>query len=319
MEFPRIGVVVPTYNHAHVLSDAIESILAQTRRPDEIIVVDDGSTDGTQELVSTFDWSIQYVYQDNKGLSAARNTGIRESTADWICFLDADDLWKPRKLDLQLASIRSIGPEIGCVYTRFIVQAPRARSLSPVPPGEGALTLRNLLRRNWIGVLTVAARRDLVLDLGGFDEDLDAVEDWDLWLRMAAANVHFAYVPEPLAIYRLSVGSMHRDAQRMEINGVQMLRKFFERTDLPFGPTDLYRLERLSKASFYVQLAWQAVATGQRNRALSYIWRAIKVWPTVILRSETIGVVVRMPLSRRFYSCLRNWRARISGIEKSVR
>ena len=317
MDSPRVGVVVPTYNHVDTLAEAIESILAQSRSPDEILVVDDGSTDGTKRLVRGFGRRVRYLYQDNRGLSAARNTGIQASTADWVCFLDADDLWEPNKLKLQVEFIRTIDAAIGCVYTRYVIQAPSFRTLSPIPPNKGALTLPNLLRRNWIGVLTVAARRDLLLDLGGFDEDLYATQDWDLWLRMAAIDVQFAYLPQPLAIYKISEGSMHLDAERMEIDGTRMLSKFFTRVDLPFGPTRRNRLERLARAGFYVQLSWQCVATRQRERSLSYLWKALVAWPLVVLRIETLGVVVRLSLGTRLYSVVRDLRRRTGNRESS--
>ena len=314
---PTIGVVIPTYNHGHILGEAIESVLSQTRRPDEIVIVDDGSTDGTKKLVRGFGRRIRYIYQNNRGLSAARNTGIWASTADWVCFLDADDLWEQDKLNLQVNLIRTVDAGVGCVYTRYLTQAPSFRALSPIPPNKGALTLPHLLRRNWIGVLTAAARRDLLLNLGGFDEDLYAAEDWDLWLRMAAVDVQFAYLPQPLAIYRISEGSMHSDAERMEINGIRMLSKFFTRVDLPFDPTSHNRLERLARAGFYVQLAWQCIATRQRGRSLNYLWKALVAWPLVLIQIDTLGVVVRLSLGPRLYLIIRDLRRRTCSHESS--
>src|SRR5689334_19281127 len=119
----RTSVVIPAYNYGRYLGRAIDSALAQTRPVDEIIVVDDGSTDNTREVAESFGERIIYVYQKNKGLSAARNTGIRKATGDWVAFLDADDWWHPDKIKRQLEAA-SKDPEIGLVYTASWVVTP---------------------------------------------------------------------------------------------------------------------------------------------------------------------------------------------------
>jgi glycosyltransferase involved in cell wall biosynthesis len=293
---PTLAAVIPTYNHASVVVEAVESALAQTRSLDEVIVVDDGSTDDTRERLQMFGARITYIYQENRGLAAARNTGLRNSNSDWVGFLDADDLWLPEKVQRQIALIERVGDQVGCVHTRFWVVSPEFRVLSPVPPLHGSVDLAHLVRRNWVGVLTAVVRRDVAIEAGGFDEELRAVEDWDMWLRLALAGVQFAYIPTPLAIYRASESSMHWDLQRMEVSGSRMFDKLFSRPDLP---TNIVRLERLSRASFMILLAWQAAVAGNRQTAFDYLGKAMNLHRPILARPLVFKVTLEALAGRR--------------------
>jgi glycosyltransferase involved in cell wall biosynthesis len=187
MTSPVVSVVIPTYNYGRFVTAAVDSVLAQTRPADEIIVIDDGSTDDTRDRLAGCRDRITYVYQANQGLPAARNTGIRAARGDLIAFLDSDDLWHPRKLEAQLAVLAGT-PALGLVAADSVadfrgewpaVGDPAALPTRPV-------TLRDILVRSRFGPSSVLARRACFDAVGLFDPDLRSAEDRDMWLRIAA-------------------------------------------------------------------------------------------------------------------------------------
>jgi glycosyltransferase involved in cell wall biosynthesis len=199
-----VSVVIPAHNAAHVVAEAIQSALDQTQPPREIIVVDDGSSDGTGDVVKRFGERVQYVRQPSGGPASARNRGIMEAEGEAIAFLDADDLWLPMKLERQVPVLTV---DEGCVFTysdckiidgaggcvpSFLRQKTRV--------GTGWI-VQNLLEENFIATSSVLARRRAVLDAGGFDESLRSVEDRDLWLRLASQGT-VGLVDEVLVIKR---------------------------------------------------------------------------------------------------------------------
>jgi len=209
----KISVVIPTYNYAGYLPAAIESVLSQERLPDEIIVVDDGSTDNTREVVAPYEPRVRYFYQKNAGLSAARNTGTRLASGDWVAYLDSDDLWKPGKLRDQEKAVNEV-PGAVLAYTGVVFLNPDG-SISDggpaVPPERVWPALR---ARNMITASSSMARREAVLEAGGFNEALRSCEDWDMWVRLKPWGA-FVAAPERLAVVRLTPQSMSSNAQRM--------------------------------------------------------------------------------------------------------
>lgn len=300
-----ISVVIPTFNHGHMIGRAVESVLAQSTSPIEVIIVDDGSTDTTRRGLARYGKALKYIYQENQGVSAARNTGIDASRGDWIAFLDADDSWHPNKLQEQEDLLGAVPDDVGCIYSRLVVVGESYELLSPSPPRSGAVGPYDLLRRNWIGTSSVVAHRVVLEQLRGFDSQLRAIEDWDLWLRMAISGVGFAYSSNPLVRHYLSAGSLYGETDQVERDTDKMFTKFFQ---LPNLSPDLRHLETATRAGFQVQMALQCVASGQRSRSLGFIVKAIRRWPLVLLRIETLGVVVRLSLGTRLYSALRGWR-----------
>jgi glycosyltransferase involved in cell wall biosynthesis len=192
----KISVVIPNYNHARWLPESIESALNQTLKPHEIIVVDDGSTDNTREVVAQY--PVRYVYQKNAGLSATRNKGIAESTGDWIALLDADDYWLPQKLELQAAAIRD-EEFCYCGTTQFFndghTENPEFH--------DGSRAKAILKHHNFIDPSSVLVRRDVLLQVGGFNVNLPAGEDWEMWLKLSPM-CRFVGVPERLLMYRVT-------------------------------------------------------------------------------------------------------------------
>lgn len=183
----RIAVIIPTFNRRECLPRALDSVLAQTRFPDEIIVVDDGSTDGTFDYISQQYSAIpqlQIVLQDNKGVSSARNVGIKAANADWIAFLDSDDAWQPEKLQKQLTHLDS-QPNYKIAHNDEIWIRKGVR-VNPMKKHakKGGWIFQHCLPLCAISPSAVMIHRDVFSDVGFFNEQLPACEDYDLWLRI---------------------------------------------------------------------------------------------------------------------------------------
>jgi glycosyltransferase involved in cell wall biosynthesis len=200
----KVSVIVPTYNYARFLPDALESLRSQTYGDWECIVVDDGSTDATRAVVATAmanDGRVRYVHQPNRGASAARNRGIAESVGDYIQFLDADDVLPCTKLEAQIRLMET-DPSIGIVYsdTRYF-QDSATKLLSYLVPGPRPSStpderssdplLRALIRHNIMAVEGPLIRRSALMTVGPFEVDLVRMEDWQYWLRCALAGIRF--------------------------------------------------------------------------------------------------------------------------------
>ncbi len=195
-----ISVVIPAHNAATTLGRAIESVLMQTRHVQEIIVVDDGSTDGTADIARRYSGVKVLSTPLRSGASVARNTGIRAAQSDWVAFLDADDEWLTDKIRLQTVAIGHDANQsmIFCASEEF---ASDGRSLGDTFRDHSVNSSENawkaLLKQNFVATPTVMAPRSLLLHLGGFDERLPVGEDQDLWIRLALSGT-LAYVPERL-------------------------------------------------------------------------------------------------------------------------
>ena len=192
---PVISVIIPTFNSADYIPQALDSVLNQTYRDFEIIVVDDGSTDHTQTVLAPYMPQIRYIWRENGGPSRARNAGIQAARGRYIAFLDADDLWVPTKLEVQ-AQVLDTRPEVGLVFgdtqvfdrerilvDSFLRQKRQYSALAASPTVEQAFL--TLIRDNFIPTSTVMVRRQCIATVGMFDESLLSAEDKDLWLRIA--------------------------------------------------------------------------------------------------------------------------------------
>src|SRR3954454_6061300 len=192
-----VTVVVPTYNSGRWIADAIDSALAQTRVPQQIVVIDDGSTDDTWARLRRYGSAIDYVPQANSGVSAARNRGLELARGEFVAFLDADDFWHARKLEIQM-SVFDRRPELAAIGTlafNWPLPSPPDVDGAMVPELD-LVTWADLAVKNRLITSSVVARRRVLLDVGGFDTQLQGPEDRDLWLRVAdvssLANVRCA-------------------------------------------------------------------------------------------------------------------------------
>ncbi|MCU0839480.1 MAG: glycosyltransferase, partial [Rhodospirillales bacterium] len=180
-----VAVVIPTYNRAHCVSEAIESVLAQTVPADEVIVVDDGSTDTTPEVLAGFGDRIIVIRQPNRGVSAARNAGIARATSEWITFLDSDDVWYPNRVFVLHRDV--VKSECGVHVANFEVTGEgyhrNVFQLNKLAAPEGsAITYSDgvAVSRRVFMPMSLAVRRDLLIDARGFDEEISFAEDLDL-------------------------------------------------------------------------------------------------------------------------------------------
>jgi glycosyltransferase involved in cell wall biosynthesis len=223
----RVSVVIPAYNAAWCVGRAVDSVLTQLYADREVIVVDDGSSDTTADVLARYSGAIRVVTKRNGGLSSARNSGIRAAAGDLVAFLDADDYWLPAKLSRQVALLDS-RPEIGFCSTAAALEAPDGSKL-----GDWACTgpaddmLREIFARNAAvagSASAVLVRRELFSRAGMFDESLRSLEDIDMWMRLAAI-ARYACVPEPLTVILRNPDSMSRKLDVMRESAVRVLRK----------------------------------------------------------------------------------------------
>lgn len=219
---PLVSVIIPAYNSEQLIGASIDSVLAQSYRPLEIIVVDDGSKDRTKAAATAFDGSVRYLFQANQGPAAARNTGIAAASGDLICFLDADDLWTADKLESQIAFMEQ-HPEVGLLFAdaeEFEAETVSCRSLLSTSRYWAELqaqpivteAFQKLLEENFIPTSTVMIRKGCFSTAGTFDVMLKGPEDRDMWSRIAA-DVPIAVMPRVLARKRVVLSSVSRDVE----------------------------------------------------------------------------------------------------------
>ena len=231
-----VDVIIPAYNAARYIEETLISVATQGKALAKVIVVNDGSSDSTAEIVSRFAAShptiaIQIINQENAGLSAARNAGIKATTAPYIAFLDADDLWLQGKLNMQLAVFnQSKDEKLGLVYCAYgVISGTSARlpTVALIHPKLRGNVARKLLLGNFISgsgsaVLIKKSAFDVV---GLFDEYLRAGEDWDMWLRISQ-SFYMDYCPEELVLIRIHDTNMQKDTLRMLSADLMILNKF---------------------------------------------------------------------------------------------
>jgi GT2 family glycosyltransferase len=223
---PLVSAIVATYNRGHIVGEAVESILGQTYENLEVVIVDDGSTDGTHDVLRRFGSRLRILRQENAGPSAARNRGIAAARGDIISFLDSDDIWLPEKIGRQVALLEKAGNSVPCCVCNAVLKSRNRLTLTSFhnsllnPSEEEGLWLNApqvLMNRFMLFNQTVAVRREALDKTGGFDETLRYMEDYDLALRLSLLGP-FAFINEPQVIYNLgSTGSLADEASQKAI------------------------------------------------------------------------------------------------------
>jgi glycosyltransferase involved in cell wall biosynthesis/acyl carrier protein len=211
-----VSVVITNYNYERYIGLSIESALGQTYRDLELIVVDDGSTDGSDAVISSFlsDRRMRYIKQANKGQAAATNVAIEASRGDYVAFLDADDIWIPEKLTEQMAAFRA-QPGVGVVYSDAMAIDESGRQMDRMPAGaRGGRALDELLLENFVPFSSAVVRRECFLTAGLLNPRFRVCTDYDLWLRIAKEH-EFLRVPKVLIRYRRKANALSGNADEM--------------------------------------------------------------------------------------------------------
>ncbi len=243
MRQPVVSIVVPAYNTADYIGDTLSSVLAQTFTDYEIIVVNDGSPDtvALELAIAPYRNRIQYIVQENRGLSGARNAGIAAARGSFIALVDSDDVWEPNYLAHQLAMMRD-RPELAIVYPNAITFGDPMRAgqlFMDLHPSSGPVTFERLVRQECNVMVSVLARRDVLVAAGLFDESLRSSEDFDLWLRVVKGGWKIGYHREPLVRSRLRSSSLSADAVSMCQHIVRVLDKVQGAMSLTSSEIDL--------------------------------------------------------------------------------
>nr|VFJ58847.1 MAG: Glycosyltransferase involved in cell wall bisynthesis [Candidatus Kentron sp. FW]VFJ58917.1 MAG: Glycosyltransferase involved in cell wall bisynthesis [Candidatus Kentron sp. FW] len=286
---PLVSIIIPCYNHARFVAEAIESALGQTHSPVEVIVVDDGSTDDSVRVISGFSDRVLFLQQENLGPSVARNTGFRVSKGEFIAFLDADDLYE-KNFIARLLAVFEQDPECVAVYctTRSISEdgqwiPPENRFLFPAPEE----LYSQLLLHQFILMQFTLTRRTGYEKAGLFDPQFRNAEDWEMLLRIARIG-KIVGVPEPLTRRRVVPGSLSRgiDTRKRHDLCLTVLRKHFGVDESI--PERLSPLQRLAYGHHYLSTAAYYLGGGEnRMRAHGLLQRAFTLSPDLIHRLST--------------------------------
>lgn len=302
---PLVSVIIPAYNVAGFIKEALDSAFAQTFTDYEVIVVNDGSPD-TAELeraLEPYMERIVYIKQENRGLSGARNTALRASSAPFIALLDADDMWLPNYLEVQTARMLA-DSTIDVLYPDAEVfgDAPEAgQRFMQMCPSNGEVTFESLVRQDCNVMICSMARRESVINAGLFDENLRSSEDFDLWLRIVKAGGRICYHREVLARYRRRRGSLSSDPIWMCKHILMVLDKakrtlglnLRERETLEQAMRRFHAMQRFyeGKRAFFegdAKAAIEGLAEGNaflKSRKVSLMLMLLRLAPRLMLRA----------------------------------
>lgn len=272
---PKVSVVIPTYNRAHVIRRSLYSVLSQTYENIEVIVVDDASTDNTAEVVASFqDARVIFLRQASRtGAAAARNIGIQTASGDYLAFQDSDDEWLCEKLEKQMSVMQRAADTVGVVFSGFL----RFENKSAVYLPLGSATETNgrilgaLLRGNFVTTQAVLVKKACLDKIGLFDESFPRLQDWELFIRLAV-QYDFICIDEPLLIAFHSKQSITAEKASFPVALKQLLAKHEQ----------LFRQHPLSMAKHYLMLAYCDIRSGRflsAARGLRGVVRA--VWAKV--------------------------------------
>ena len=278
MNNPKISVIIPVYNGEKYIEEAIESILAQTYKNVELIVINDGSTDKSFEKIKPYLTlqHIRYIEQKNKGTAAARNAGIRNSSGEYIAFLDHDDLWLPYKLEHQVEYMRE-NPEIGLVHGKFAFIDKSGKSLQKKRKfiGISGMCFQDLFLLNRIGLVTVLIRRECIQKAGYFDEEIKFCEDYAMWLRISR-YFPVGYIDRELSLRRIHESNKSHNSIQQKTDTLKILKKMLQ--EFP----DTWRIvgkQRVKERLFYLtyHLATLCFHSGRYREAVKYFLKAIRI------------------------------------------
>ncbi len=278
---PAVSVVISTYNRSSLLPQAIQSVLAQDFPDFELIIIDDGSTDETHQVVTTYsDPRIHYFYQSNAGLAAGRNAGIRESHAQYIAFLDDDDVYLPTKLSSQVPFMEA-HKDLGWTAGGHLITDLDGNVMERWCPW---LHYSSLDTTTWLFdcptcPAAVIVERDWLDQIGGFDDAHDVIDDWDAWLRLSHAGCKMAWLEEVVCEYRLHDTNIIRGTGKLRNRRLTLLENFYAQANLPI---DLVRLRSRALAQTHLQHSCHEFAQGLVSEAQADLSQAVQLEPSFL-------------------------------------
>lgn len=279
---PDVSVVIPAYNAARTLGETLDSVVGQTFGDFEVILIDDGSTDGTATVAAASgDPRVRVIRTANNGVSNARNLGIAQSKGELIAFLDADDLWEPDKLERQVALLKA-RPDIGICVTGAIRVDALSRPIAPMPLFEHSddYTRDLLLHSNIAGcTCSGVVRRGLLQAVGGFEPGLQYCEDWSLWIRLSL-RTEFGVIADPLVRVRVHDGNTSGNPYLLERDTFRALDSFFATAaSAPYAP-----LRAMVYGTQWMMCAGSYLHKGHLIRAVRCLCRGVAVYPASVRR-----------------------------------
>lgn len=271
---PKLSIIIPTYNRAHYISTSVDSALAQTFKDREVIVVDDGSTDNTREVVSKYGDKVKYIYQDNMGPPGAMNTGVRNSTGEYYIIFGDDDALMPDMAEKQI-KVLDDNPDVAFVCSGIHFVDVNGEIYKTSKDGRyREKSFKSLLFDNFVWHLSTAVRRSMSEDVGHFDEELQTTHDHDLWIRLSIKH-RFEYTDLPLAKFRRHPGNFSKTLGLHLEDHLAILNK-------PVVRERLSLLEWLKfRAVNYYRFAMFYARTGEYFNAARCYWTAILNHPLV--------------------------------------
>jgi GT2 family glycosyltransferase len=289
---PIISVILPVYNGERTIKETIDSVLNQTFLDFELIVINDGSQDSTLEVVSRIvDSRLKVFSYANAGLAATRNRGISHAIGEYISFIDADDFWTSDKLEAQFKALQA-NPQAAVAYswTDWIDESGQFLRSGGHITVSGDVYAKLLLRDFIESGSNPLIRKHALAEVGGFDESLAAVEDWDMWLRLAA-HYEFVCVPSPQILYRVSSNSMSSNIWKMEAGSLRIIERAFTQ-----APESLQPLKREILGKRYQYLTLKAIeGPPERHRGLAaarFLWQAVSNDPAWLQRAQLMLIVL---------------------------
>lgn len=281
---PMVSVIIPCYNAVTTISKTLDSLYGQTFRDFEIVVVNDGSTDDSASIiepyVKKFNGILNLINQTNQGQTVAKNVGIKNTMGQLIAFLDSDDIWRPEKLESQVALMQS-NPDMGLYYTnayKINENGDRIGTITALPSYRGKCFSEILLRNN-IVASSVMIRREMIDQVGFFDESLEACENWDLWIRTTkVAPIDF--IDRPLTLYRVHSGNMSKNLDKMYRSRLKLIDKH-----LPYQNNNPKLLDQRKNALFFTHISFAKthIENLELKEARHELLQAAKIRPNEIM------------------------------------
>jgi glycosyltransferase involved in cell wall biosynthesis len=300
---PRVSVIIPTYNRARFLGEAAASVLAQTYRDYEVIIIDDGSTDNTPEVVSQFPPVVKYFRQENRGVSAARNRGIEMTSGEFLAFLDSDDILIEDALQKNVLFLDQ-HPEAGFCYGQVykidedgrLLRLKSRRGARNTCVRDSREQIARLLFRGDIAVDTVMVRRSCFQEVGLFNTNLRVGEDIDMWLRISK-RYSVGYLAEPLGKVRIHPENATNQGkfESLEKSQTAFVQRALEGVE--FGPNGSH-VRKKAYFGLYCYLSEEAARKGNRAAGFRYMMKALKTYPEMLFQWD--GVSFLLAVARGF-------------------